>query len=450
MDPADRPGWLTSHETVTYEAFKSLEMRFELMENKINQQEIQIGSLKSVIDVWKATKPSDGSHRDINGANDLFPSSITREASRKRRHGIEDEQSILEPSQASKQKKDNAKIADSVDDDEIQFIKSQPISTRGPSTTFPAIVDSPSCTSKHQTPVHGAIVPHLQHMRVPGTPQHHKYEPCKIEAGRHLRFIQDLDFKSYNIMIVPSFAIEKSDIPIFEEIELDSSNEPKITHHYIVALGETGAHLGTGYRLPVWPHGRYRGIHINLTRKEAFEGTVLEIKANVKETSGHNNSSGSLRQKTDRAKSQRVDKPVLPRYIYELGELFMKSVDRKTGEEPPRSTWCHVVVDVCSKEKSLWLVYRYKGVNEDGQVVDRQREFDRDEDMFSFVTGGKGFDMCQVAESMKDWLKQDGSFQPVRNAQWLINYTRCRADPEIVVPIYEEFLEAFKEAHAPA
>ncbi|KAK9772052.1 hypothetical protein AB5N19_11673 [Seiridium cardinale] len=264
-----------------------------------------------------------------------------------------------------------------------------------------------------------------------------------VYLGRHMKFIQRLDFFEENVLLLPAFKLEDCEVPIFQHIELNDSNVPMTTYDYVVSVGETGPHLETGFRLPSWEYGRSITTHNFIDLKQAFEASVLEVKVKARETSATSLGASNTSHRRTIASiqgSRRLEQLSLPKYVYEIGEVLIISHD-VNGPEPSRSTSCHLVVDICSKAKALWLIYRYKGIEKGGQVVKRKRKFDRDDDMFQFVQGGQGFDICQVGESVKDWLQEDGTFKHIHNAQGLIKRTHCQANPELVEPVFEEFLK---------
>ncbi|KAH6658097.1 hypothetical protein BKA67DRAFT_656323 [Truncatella angustata] len=270
--------------------------------------------------------------------------------------------------------------------------------------------------------------------------------PGMVDAGKHLKFIHTLDFISDKVKLLPTWALYNKEIPLFVDIDLDEKHQATATYTYVVTVGENIAHLGTGFRLATWIYGRKNDWRwfSTITEKNAFEGSVLKMKAQPKEVGG---SAYYRHTSLNRSKSQRLDQQVLPEYMYEVGEVLMKSQYHGCGPEPARSTDCHLVIDVCSNERTLWLVYRYKGVEAGGRMVSRKKKFNRDDDMFQFVKGDQGFDVCQVAEGLRDWLMEDGTFKHVHNAQALIKSTRCRADPEFSAPLFEDFLAKLKQQH---
>ncbi|KAK6067912.1 hypothetical protein SCUP234_11385 [Seiridium cupressi] len=224
-----------------------------------------------------------------------------------------------------------------------------------------------------------------------------------VYLGRHMNFIQHLDFFEENVLLLPAFTLEDCEVPIFQHIELNDSNVP-MTYDYVVSVGEMGPHLETGFRLPSWKYGRSITTHNFIDLKQAFEASVLEVKVKARETSATSLGASNTSYRRTIAsiqESRRLEQLSLPKYVYEIGE----------------------------------------GVEEDGEVVKRKRKFDRDDDMFQFVKGGQGFDICQVGESVKDWLQEDGTFKHIHNAQGLIKRTHCQANPELVEPVFEEFLK---------
>lgn len=445
MERSGRPKWLTGHETVRYEAFQKIEAKFEDLSARSEQQEAEISKLKVEVSNLKkthqATEISAKSTREqLRGPQLTFGPNVTAQKSQPE---LGKGQPALKSSATFQKPKD--KPEDDEGDDCI-VVATRPLPPHISSTPPKAIKQPPQGTSISRAPIGGSA--YLLNNPIPRTPQPHMNEPSVIVEGLHLKFIRDTDFSSDRILLIPSFKIRESKESIFVDVKLDENNDPKLTHKYFVSMGESQAHLGMGYRLPSWAHGRYRGVHNHINQKVAFEGSVLELKTKIGDASTSDRDRN--RQVTvDRSKSRRIEQPAPPRYVHEIGELFISSHSHQSGQvEPSRSTSCHVVTDACSEKKPLWLIYRYKGVNKGGQVVKRRQRFDRDDDMFGFVKGDQGFDLCQLAKSMDDWLNEDCTFKDVRNAQGLIKSTRCRADPELVTPVYEEFLEELTKMSA--
>jgi hypothetical protein len=152
---------------------------------------------------------------------------------------------------------------------------------------------------------------------------------------------------------------------------------------------------------------------------------------------GTSNGSVARGRSNSRSGIVRASKP-FPRFVLEIGELKVRTYYHKDGQTELRSTNCHVVMDIQHKDKPLWLVYRYRGV-EGGQRVKRNRKFERNEDMFHFVESGKAFDLALVADSITDWLLPDKSFRPVQNSEGLIKSTSFAVKPLFSRPLFFDF-----------
>lgn len=136
----------------------------------------------------------------------------------------------------------------------------------------------------------------------------------------------------------------------------------------------------------------------------------------------------------------------LPRYIFEVGELFIRTQYANGGQDESRTTDCHVIMDVTKEEKPLWVVYRYRGFEHDQKI--KPRPFDRDDGMFPFVhDGDQGFDVAKMANSIGDWLRPDKEgLQHVPNAEGLIKSTNCQANPIFSRPQFDHFIGAGDES----
>ncbi|KAI0127376.1 hypothetical protein BJ170DRAFT_595245 [Xylariales sp. AK1849] len=261
--------------------------------------------------------------------------------------------------------------------------------------------------------------------------------PEYLPANRYVRFVVLLDLNKLGLLrLLPTFAPTKQEIPLFKHVICDGKGKAKVTNEYFVLMSDpSDCHLGADYRMPTWGLSREKQAFPRMTEKQAFEGTMLELKPEGPRPSHR-------KQSLNRSESRRVE-ITMPKYVFELGEMIIRSHDHEDKTEEWRSIYCHVVIDVTSNKKPMWLVYRYKGV-EGGQVIARKRRFDRDDDMFNFIDSVPDFDVAQIAKDVKDWAHDDGTFGDIRNAEGLIKSTRCRANATSVRPVYEEFQDVVK------
>lgn len=108
-------------------------------------------------------------------------------------------------------------------------------------------------------------------------------------------------------------------------------------------------------------------------------------------------------------------------------------------------------IEVPFDERALWLVYRYRGV-EEGIRLKTDRKFDRDKDLFPFLglddwenTRRRippDFDVAQLAARARDWYETPGGeCAPIQNLPDLMQNTAFRGDCRLLTPVdlFEEF-----------
>lgn len=102
-------------------------------------------------------------------------------------------------------------------------------------------------------------------------------------------------------------------------------------------------------------------------------------------------------------------------------------------------------------ERALWLVYRYRGV-EEGICLKKDRKFDRDWDLFAFLgladwentmrRTPPDFDVAQLAARAEDWYGEpEGECTPIQNLPALMESTAFRGDCRLFTSdrLFEEF-----------
>ncbi|KAI1869668.1 uncharacterized protein JN550_005649 [Neoarthrinium moseri] len=258
-------------------------------------------------------------------------------------------------------------------------------------------------------------------------------------AGPYLNAIADACFRTGSVRLLSILTPPDEDLPIMENTIRDDKGNVIAKNVYYVAIRRSGPHLGSTHRMLAGQNDQSEKTFPS--EKEAFEAIVLQMKTKAI------SKSSAKRRRSSLSRLQTPDQPdaiELPNYIFELGELRITTYDHHDGTSEDRSTYCHVVVDIASAEKALWLVYRYKGV-ENGDMITRKRKFDRDEDMFSFVESERGFDIAQIAISFQDWIDKAGNPRLIHNAEGLIKTTCRRADPECSHVVYESFYASLKQ-----
>lgn len=93
--------------------------------------------------------------------------------------------------------------------------------------------------------------------------------------------------------------------------------------------------------------------------------------------------------------------------------------------------------------KSLWIVYRWKGY-EDGEQLYRRAKFDRDLDCFKWMDASKStFDIAQVGKKFGDWIMDDGKVKDIPYFEGLMKQTWARdAFPAFSLPTFRGLKES--------
>ncbi|RYO83055.1 hypothetical protein DL764_009513 [Monosporascus ibericus] len=128
-----------------------------------------------------------------------------------------------------------------------------------------------------------------------------------------------------------------------------------------------------------------------------------------------------------------------PRYVLDLGEVFVWKRCAETGQKQQRSSGFHLVMDVARPAKPLWLVYRYHERYPDLEHhLDLNTAYKRDPVWHPFAAAaGIEFDSALVFTSAARWkgeLKYDG-FAAVVD---LVKGTGRVRKPTFVEPVLEE------------
>ncbi|RYP59016.1 hypothetical protein DL770_010301 [Monosporascus sp. CRB-9-2] len=132
--------------------------------------------------------------------------------------------------------------------------------------------------------------------------------------------------------------------------------------------------------------------------------------------------------------------PVLafPRYVLDLGEVFVWKRCAETGQKQQRSSGFHLVMDVTRPAKPLWLVYRYHERYPGLEHLDVNTAYKRDPVWHPFAAAaGIEFDSALVFTSAARWkgdMKYDG-FAAVVD---LVKRTGRVRKPTFVEPVLEE------------
>jgi hypothetical protein len=98
--------------------------------------------------------------------------------------------------------------------------------------------------------------------------------------------------------------------------------------------------------------------------------------------------------------------PPLPKYIYQIGRLFIKRQDaaKPTVDQPYQRTPYVVVIDAATPAKSLWIVYDYTPYTDMGDRVALELvSYAPEQPLFASVK--TDFDIAQILPDVKDWNK---------------------------------------------
>ncbi|RYP54616.1 hypothetical protein DL768_000676 [Monosporascus sp. mg162] len=128
-----------------------------------------------------------------------------------------------------------------------------------------------------------------------------------------------------------------------------------------------------------------------------------------------------------------------PRYVLDLGEVFVWKRCAETGQKQQRSSGFHLVMDVTRLAKPLWLVYRYQerdlGL---GHHLDLNTAYKRDPVWHPFAAAaGIEFDSALVFTSAAHW-KEDMKYDGFAAVVDLVKRTGMVRKPTFVEPVLEE------------
>ncbi|KAK8108908.1 hypothetical protein PG984_014709 [Apiospora sp. TS-2023a] len=193
-------------------------------------------------------------------------------------------------------------------------------------------------------------------------------------------------------------------------------------------------------------------IDINLDQpKELFESMVmaLEVKSSKPEKP-----SRSTRRSLNQDPATEISATNIPRFVVEIGWIKVEVYRNDVMDDIPRYTGCHMVMDIATPidERALWLVYRYRGV-EEGVRLKSDRKFDRDHDLFAFLglddwenTRRRippDFDVAKLAARAEDWYQEtERECVPIQNLPDLMQSTAFRGDCRLLsslVGLFKEF-----------
>lgn len=149
------------------------------------------------------------------------------------------------------------------------------------------------------------------------------------------------------------------------------------------------------------------------------------------------------------------DPDASPDYVVHLGEVHLFHRDGRRQHEKRTYTNFHVVMDVGSPAKALWLAYQFDEVDDQGRVA-------RGREGLVFVNyateflpmplqpgGWAGFDFARLTSDLTGWLGLDdgdaGPQPPIANGPDLIARTAVKRKPAFTLPLYEVAMREIKK-----
>ncbi|KAK8022557.1 hypothetical protein PG993_013324 [Apiospora rasikravindrae] len=244
---------------------------------------------------------------------------------------------------------------------------------------------------------------------------------------------------------------EYQEIILYEhtvEAKPGKKQKDSFTNRYFVVMDHNARnHLGSSYR----PSDDHTGDNadIDIDRpKQLFESMVMALEVTAPPQKKARSSKSSSRS-SDQT-------PTIPRFVIEIGEIKVETwrpgPDGRFECDEVRHIGCHMVMDIETpfNERALWLVHRHRGV-EDGVHLKKQRKWDRDDDLFTFLGFNKwdnvteripvDFDVAQLAARAEDWYHRGRDCAAIQNMPELMRNTalrgNCRLQP--AVGLFEEF-----------
>ncbi|KAK6077809.1 hypothetical protein SCUP234_06567 [Seiridium cupressi] len=142
-----------------------------------------------------------------------------------------------------------------------------------------------------------------------------------------------------------------------------------------------------------------------------------------------------------------INTPVLPRFVWALGEIYVVRRDPKTNQWAERSSGYHLVVDMTSASKSMWMVYRYAQVDGNLKIqLDVKKDFDPLWYPFAQTTGS-AFDAAQVYAKIWDWNGPQTPVGQLARSLKLVKDTKRNYTSKLtfVEPNLEEVKEAIEK-----
>ncbi|KAK6066097.1 hypothetical protein SCUP515_10844 [Seiridium cupressi] len=131
---------------------------------------------------------------------------------------------------------------------------------------------------------------------------------------------------------------------------------------------------------------------------------------------------------------------LFPKYVWEIGEIYVRRTVRETNQWTDRSTGYHLVIDVTIPAQSVWMVYRYAEHGDHGRIVRNVKKLkDPFWHPFAPITQDS-FDAAQVFANVKDWHGEETPAGQFKKAAQLVKATgrNFPMTPMFVRPLKEE------------
>ncbi|KAK6067921.1 hypothetical protein SCUP234_11394 [Seiridium cupressi] len=131
---------------------------------------------------------------------------------------------------------------------------------------------------------------------------------------------------------------------------------------------------------------------------------------------------------------------LFPKYVWEIGEIYVRRTVREANQWTDRSTGYHLVIDVTTPAKSVWMVYRYAEHGDHGRIERNVKKLkDPFWHPFAPITQDS-FDAAQVFAKVKDWHGEETPAGQFKKAAQLVKATgrNFPMTPTFVRPLKEE------------
>ncbi|KAI1869670.1 uncharacterized protein JN550_005651 [Neoarthrinium moseri] len=140
-----------------------------------------------------------------------------------------------------------------------------------------------------------------------------------------------------------------------------------------------------------------------------------------------------------------ITTPAFPKYVWEIGEIYNRRMEAITNQWTERSTGYHLVMDITSPSKAIWMVYRYAedsdGVKISRNVTKPEKEQRRLSSWRPFTSlTGQSFDAAQVYSTVMNWHDEKTAMGQFRKSCTLVKETgrSMHPTPTFIEPVLEE------------